>query len=422
METSRYILKRLLNFYRFTIVAAIILSSGLIWAGDNGNQTPQETIDSYFTQVIQNIKDGENHDQTELDNQVITLVEKLFDVERLASQTLPKRWIKISRHEKKMFVKALQIAIKQKIMSHINTHNSQSLPSITFESVKNKKNVSTLNYLVSNGKDRTDISFYMLKYPDGVWRISNWKVGKNSLRRDFYTFCQKIIKKYSLPYLIAELTDSEYIVLEDFEGGLVGQLPPTDWLWKKSDNEKNKPYQIRIENGNKFLAAEDNGETVILAKSINWDLKKYPYISFKWRVHHVPEGGDERYGRSVDSAAGIYIIYKKKLGLIPESVKYVWSATLPVGAATQRSGIGRPWNIVAESGEEHMGEWRTYTFNAYEAYKKTFGGNPPDKPEGIGILSDANSTKSKAYADYDDIRALKQANADSGIKEKLKAE
>ena len=71
--------------------------------------------------------------------------------------------------------------------------------------------------------------------------------------------------------------------------------------------------------------------------------------------------------------------------------------------------------VVAESGRENLGDWHTYVFNLYEAYKKTFGGSPPDKPIGIGILSDANSTHSKAYADYDDIRALKHAEADSGV-------
>jgi hypothetical protein len=88
----------------------------------------------------------------------------------------------------------------------------------------------------------------------------------------------------------------------------------------------------------------------------------------------------------------------------------------------RRSGTGRPWMVVADSGEENLGKWNTYIFNLKDAYKKTFGGDPPDRPIGIGILSDANSTKSKAYADYDDIRALRNANADSGITQFLDAE
>jgi hypothetical protein len=88
----------------------------------------------------------------------------------------------------------------------------------------------------------------------------------------------------------------------------------------------------------------------------------------------------------------------------------------------RRSGIGKPWMVVAESGEEHLGEWRTYTFNLYEAFKQTFGNDPPDKTVGVGILSDANSTDAKAYADYDDIRALREADVGSGVLKILEAE
>ncbi|HEX9652234.1 MAG TPA: DUF3047 domain-containing protein, partial [bacterium] len=250
---------------------------------------------------------------------------------------------------------------------------------------------------------------------------SNIKYDDDSIVRHYYGLCKKILDKLSLSSLIAELSGQDYVVLEDFESSELGGLP-RGWTWKKQDDEKNKPYEIREENGSRYLAAEDQGESVILGKDVKWDLKKYPYISFKWRVHAIPEGADERFHKKIDSAAGIYIIYDKKLGLIPESVKYVWSATLPVGSAMRRSGTGRPWMVVADSGDDNLGVWRTYVFNAYEAYKKTFGGNPPDIPIAIGILSDANSMKSKAYADYDDIIALKNANADSGIKEFLKAE
>ncbi len=215
--------------------------------------------------------------------------------------------------------------------------------------------------------------------------------------------------------VLEQMADSDYIVLEDFEDGDIGQLPP-GWQWRRDDDEKHKPYKVVQEDGNKYLAAEDNGESVILVKTIRWNIKQYPYISFRWRVHKIPEGGDERFHDKIDSAAGIYITYNRKLQVIPETVKWVWSSTLQVGATSRRSGgIGRPWNIVAASGTDSLGAWRTFVFNAYQAYIDTFGAEPPDRTLGIGVLSDANSTKSQAYADYDDIRALKTANAGSGV-------
>ena len=219
-------------------------------------------------------------------------------------------------------------------------------------------------------------------------------------------------------------SDADYIVLEDFEGSTVGQMP-VGWQWKSKDDGKQMPYQVQQEDGNQFLAARDEGQSIIIAKDVKWDLKNYPYVSFRWRVHEIPAGADERLHDKVDSAAGIYFVYRRILGLIPESVKYVWSSTLPVGSAMQRSGLGKPWMVVVDSGDDGLGEWRTYVFDIAAAYKDTFGGLPSNEAIGIAILSDANNTPNgHAYADYDDIRALRSADSTvtSGVREKLDAQ
>jgi len=215
---------------------------------------------------------------------------------------------------------------------------------------------------------------------------------------------------------------ADVVILEDFQSSPVGGLPK-GWTWKKADKDKNKPYKIVEEaDGNRYLAADDNGESVILGKEIRWDIHQYPFIEFRWRARALPPGGDERFGDLNDSAAGIYITYKKKMGLIPVTAKLVWSTTLEVGSATQRSGMGRPWNVVVDSGEAHLGEWRTHLINMLEVFKATFGGKPPQHAIGIGILSDSNSVHGNAYADYDYIRARKTGEADSRVVKTLKAE
>ena len=52
----------------------------------------------------------------------------------------------------------------------------------------------------------------------------------------------------------------------------------------------------------------------------------------------------------------------------------------------------------------------------------TFGGEPPRQVIGVGLLSDANATRSTAYADYDDICFLSKADAGSGIQHVVEAE
>lgn len=383
---------------------------------------PEEVVQQYFSQW-QTIQHDTQLSKEEKGEKLITLLNGLLDIERVSQHLLPNDWNKIHTYQHERFKKALSISLKNEITSSAMIGNGDSP---LFLQLKNKKitsdNSATLDYRLSGNNKVLDIRLFMNRDNNEKWQVSNIQVGKKiSLTRHYYQYCKKLLDNYSLSYLIAELGNYNYVVLEDFEEGTAGAFPP-HWRWKSKDDNKRKPYVIRVEDHNHYLEATDEGESVIIGKSIKWNLKKYRYVSFRWRVHRIPPGGDERYGKTVDSAAGIYFIYKKKMGLIPESVKYVWSSTLPVGSAMRRSGVGKPWMVVADSGTDHLGEWRTYVFDAYQAYKDTFGGEPPETAIGIGILSDANSTHSQAYADYDDIRAVKEAKADSGVKKILQAE
>lgn len=408
--------KRALGFLG---VSGILLVQVPAHAGDEEVRTPVQTINYYFGLFVGSEDGRELSDRKQVANRII---DELFDLDRLAPQVLQNHWLDLNDVQQQRFVDAFKHSVAKKVLSKFEEYGGRSASSLKLKSESTKKSTANLTYTVKSRRNKKlTFTIRMLKYPDGAWKITDLKSGRESFLRSYYNTCKDTIERFAFGSLIADLGGHDYVVLEDFDGLEIGQLPD-GWIWKKGDSKKHKPYEVRVEDGNKYLAAEDNGESVILGKNLRWDLKKYPYISFKWRVHQIPEGGDERYGKTVDSAAGIYLTYKKKFGAIPVSVKFVWSSTLPVGSAMKRSGIGRPWMVVADSGEDHLGEWRTYVFNAYEAYKVTFGGNPPDRPVGIGILSDANSTGSKAYADYDDIRALKHADAGSGVNQKLKAE
>jgi len=200
---------------------------------------------------------------------------------------------------------------------------------------------------------------------------------------------------------VLALPAGDTLVLEDFEEGPLKGLPP-GWKARGFEQGEKAPYWIEEENGNRFLRAEDRGENVMLYKEVRWSAREYPYLSFRWRVRAVPEGADERFEDKADSAAGLYLSYRRKLGIVPESVKFVWSGSLAAGSAFRRPGIGMPWTVVAGSGEPD-GSWRTFVFRTEDVYRKTFGKDPGDRPLGIGLLSDANSTRSFAAADYDDL-------------------
>jgi hypothetical protein len=208
------------------------------------------------------------------------------------------------------------------------------------------------------------------------------------------------------PFLVSALSFSlepspDFLVLEDFEEAPLRGLP-ADWKTRRFAEGETVPSWVDEENGNRFLRAEDRGQNVMLYKEVRWSSEEFPYLSFRWRIRAVPEGADERHEDRSDSAAGIYLSYRRKLGIVPESVKFVWSGSLATGLAFRRPGMGMPWTVVAGNGSPDDA-WRTFVFRTEDVYRKTFGAEPGERPLGIGLLTDADSTKSLAAADYDDI-------------------
>jgi len=244
---------------------------------------------------------------------------------------------------------------------------------------------------------------------DVVW-------GKTSARRRYRRLCQRVLKAYSFAYLVGELEGNGVVVLEDFEAQPVGGLP-RGWKWRGFGQEEDKPYRVMAEAGNQFLRAEDRGENVTLYKEVRWDTRKYPYLSWRWRIRAVPAGADARVEASADSAAGVYLTYKRKLGLIPVTVKFIWSGHLSPGTAFRRPGIGMPWTVVAGRGAASARTWHLVVVHVADVYRGTFGGSPGVRPLGVGVLSDANNTESFAAADYDDFVALRRAETTTEVRE-----
>lgn len=401
--------------HRYSQVAIVFLLLSPHLSGDFSSRAdpshPRATFESYYEQWLDLLKQKDALSADALSAQFAPLVDGLFYLDSLAPQIIPQQWEALTLYERATFVDALTSSIYKKVVSYVESAGTIGYPSL--ESTKDEvaHGLAILEYSIMNGRDETGtLTVRMLEVSENVWKISDLTYGGESMLRYYRGFSRKLLKDYSFPYLIAEMGDYEWVVLEDFESSPLGALP-LHWTWKGADDDEHKPYAVRRENGGNYLEATDEGESVILGKDVKWDLRRYPYVSFRWRVHRIPEGADERDDNKVDSAAGIYFIYKRLLRLVPETVKYVWSSTLPVGAAVRRDGVGRPWMVVVETGTDHLGEWRTYVFNLRDAYRDTFGRSPPRKPIGIGVLSDANSMKSHAYADYDDIRALRTADA-----------
>ena len=422
------------------------ISPATLWGADSAREVLERRYEK-LSSVVEEYIEGKG---AEADSRLNEGLAEFFDLDLFSSFVLPERWGELEELERGRFRHALSKALTAELRSYLADQARSRLLPLTFEGaaaaderaigvktpaylsrMKNKRwkkreerpageirAYEILHYRVDDAGATRKLSFVLGGYADGSWRVLNVEYEGKNLLKDYHRICREILQKYSFPYLVAELAGDDFVLIEDWESNETGALPK-GWNWKKKDEKKRKPYEIRRGEKVKYLAADDRGESVILGKDMRWNLKKFPFLSFRWRVHHVPEGADERYSQANDSAAALSVLFKLTMGVVPVSIKYLWSSSLPVGSAVRREGIGRPWMIVAESGEEHLGEWRTYIFNLEEAYRKTHGGELPDATVAVGILTDANATGSQAAADYGEIKALRKADADSGIRKFL---
>lgn len=181
--------------------------------------------------------------------------------------------------------------------------------------------------------------------------------------------------------------------VEDFSSFEAGTFPEG---WKSRGGEGSDVYRVRS-NKETYLEANAINSAVIIAKKFEYDLKEYPHLMWQWRVLELPQGADERFKNTGDSAAAIYVIFEGRLR--PDNIKYVWSASLPLGTTTESPYNSKTKIVVLRNQSSPLGEWISERVNVYADYKRLFAREP--KPvQAIGLMSDSDNTQSRAVAHY----------------------
>jgi hypothetical protein len=129
-------------------------------------------------------------------------------------------------------------------------------------------------------------------------------------------------------------------------------------------------------------------------------------MRWSWRAVVLPNGGNECASGKGDSAAVIYVSWKR--GLRWYALKYVWSAVGPKGrtCASKRNIFVAQDTVIVDSGAP-IGEWRIVKIVPDDEFRKHFADGDPNAsvPDlvGIGIMTDGDQTTSPSSADYRDF-------------------
>ncbi len=390
----------------FVMVLSLLFVTGLLFSAGDGI-TKNEKMNSRLVQSIRElVQVYPRLNQGERITRLEHWLRRWVITERYCRSMMGNYWFTLIANRRR----ALIDAVSHGLAIDVATWWEKTFPDAPPRIEVNFTTPQLIRVLLHRGKRTWEVQVRL----DRTGVVRDIVTDHFSIARHHEHYALKMMKRYPFAFVRSVLAHDNRVIIEDFELTPPGHFP-NGWHWLPRDNNKKKLYTVVEENGNRYLKARDRGASVIIGKRFRWNVYEYPYLSWRWRVHALPPGGDVRYTKTNDSAAGVYVTFSRNFLGIPKSIKYVWSTTLPVGTTTRRKGIGRPWVIVARSGKPDRNGWYTEIFNVLEAYRKIFGEDPPRDALAIGVLTDANSTRSYAEADYDDFILYRKANAKSGI-------
>jgi len=126
-------------------------------------------------------------------------------------------------------------------------------------------------------------------------------------------------------------------------------------------------------------------------------------MRWRWRALALPHQGNECVDGLGDSAAAVYVTWKR--GLRWYSLKFVWSTDAALGATCNRmrNPLVASDSIILRTGPP-TGEWVEEMIDPEALFREHFAGGDPNAevPElqGIGVMSDGDQTRSLSSADY----------------------
>ncbi|MDH4264283.1 MAG: DUF3047 domain-containing protein [Deltaproteobacteria bacterium] len=192
------------------------------------------------------------------------------------------------------------------------------------------------------------------------------------------------------------------LMVDRFAGGLDAKGIPVGWNLEKEPGNNSK-ITLEQEKERHFLRLHSAGDTFGLKKELSFDIRKYPYLSWRWRATKLPQGGDIRKRETDDQAGQIYVVFPKLPTMInSRSMGYIWDTQAPVGLSGTSTAYSKMKYVVLQSGPAKLDQWICETRNVYEDYQKLFQEEPPLVGT-VLVYINSQHTKSSAACDYADL-------------------
>jgi hypothetical protein len=192
------------------------------------------------------------------------------------------------------------------------------------------------------------------------------------------------------------------VVIGDFSSGVDAAGVPTGWQLKEKSGKAD--FAIVKEEAISAVRLRSANSSFSLQKEVNVDLRRFPILTWKWKVTKLPTGGDFRKSKTDDQAAQLFVAFTKT-----RSIVYIWDTSAPQGLMEDTTPV--PFMhvkvVVVQSGPAGTGKWITETRNVYDDYKKLFGDEPPPV-SGTRLQINSQHTGTSAESYFADVAFHKQ--------------
>lgn len=149
------------------------------------------------------------------------------------------------------------------------------------------------------------------------------------------------------------------------------------------------------------------------------DVSDFRYFTWKWNVSNTiddrntvdSEGKIRSEGDDFAAKIGISILKKGSHDL--REISYIWTRSLPVEKVIIHEKKILFWRfqyhrIVAESGDERVGQWVSEARDLYADYKRIYPNEEPGRIVRIYVMSDSDNTTSKVTGTFADLRFMRK--------------
>ncbi len=189
---------------------------------------------------------------------------------------------------------------------------------------------------------------------------------------------------------------AEHITIGDFSHESRTAVPSG---WHLKEKTGNADVSLVIEEGINAVHMQSSGSSFSLEKEVHIDLKKYPILSWKWKVAKLPKGGDFRKTGTDDQAAQLFLAFSKTRAIV-----YIWDSSAPEGtmADTAAPFFMSIKAVVVRSGPSKIGTWITETRNVYDDYRMLFK-QEPGEVAGVRLQINSQHTGTSAESYFADI-------------------